>query len=110
MDEKLLPILVCPVTHKPLRFDQARSELISDSAGLAYRMIDGIPDLVPGRARKLRSSAEPVPQKERLEESHEYAKGYHEARRTVPGTVVYEEYWNRRLTDLLPERTTSART
>ena len=103
MDEKLLSILACPVTHAPLRFDQARSELISESAGLAYTMIEGIPDLVPGRARMLGGSGESVPQKERLEESHEYAKGYHEARRTVPGTVVYEEYWNNRLIDLLPQ-------
>ena len=33
---KLLEMLVCPVTHGPLRFDRETQELISDQAGLAY--------------------------------------------------------------------------
>ncbi|MFT5439315.1 MAG: hypothetical protein ACI9MJ_001177, partial [Alphaproteobacteria bacterium] len=40
VDPKLLEILVCPVTKKPLRYDEAAQELISDEAKLAYPIRD----------------------------------------------------------------------
>ncbi len=53
VDPKLLEILVCPVTKGPLRYDSAAQELISDGAGLAYPIRDGIPIMLPDEARKL---------------------------------------------------------
>ncbi|RVT98780.1 Trm112 family protein [Rhodovarius crocodyli] len=53
LDPKLLEILVCPVTKGPLRYDRATNELVSEQAGLAYPVRDGIPIMLPGEARKL---------------------------------------------------------
>jgi uncharacterized protein YbaR (Trm112 family) len=53
VDPRLLEILVCPVTKGPLRYDRDRAELISDKAGLAYPIRDGIPIMLPEEARKL---------------------------------------------------------
>ena len=43
MTEELLAILVCPVTRTALRWDEDAQELISEAAGLAYPVRDGIP-------------------------------------------------------------------
>lgn len=56
MDEKLLQILVCPVTKGPLIYDKAKNELISKSARLAYPIKDGIPVLLEDEARPLTES------------------------------------------------------
>ena len=53
MDPKLLELLVCPVTKGPLRFDEERQELISQSARLAYPVRDGMPILLENEARPL---------------------------------------------------------
>jgi uncharacterized protein YbaR (Trm112 family) len=53
VDPRLLEILVCPVTKGSLRYDRARGELISDQAGLAYPIRDGIPIMLAEEARKL---------------------------------------------------------
>jgi len=53
LDPRLLEILVCPVTKGKLRYDRAAGELISDQAGLAYPIRDGIPIMLPDEARKL---------------------------------------------------------
>jgi len=53
VDPKLLEILVCPVTHAPLRYDRERQELVSEAAGLAYPIRDGIPIMLPEEARRL---------------------------------------------------------
>lgn len=53
LDPKLLEILVCPVTKGPLIYDRAAGELISRSAKLAYPIIDGVPIMLPERARVL---------------------------------------------------------
>lgn len=53
VDRKLLEILVCPVTKGPLRYDTERQELISDKAGLAYPIRDGIPIMLVDEARRL---------------------------------------------------------
>ena len=52
IDKNLLKILVCPLTKKELRLDEKNSELISDSAGLAYPIKDGIPVMLVDEARK----------------------------------------------------------
>ncbi len=53
IDPKLLEILVCPLTKVPLRYDAASQELISDQAGLAYPIRDGIPIMLVDEARKI---------------------------------------------------------
>ncbi len=54
VDPKLLEILVCPLTKGPLRYDRDAQELISDKAGLAYPIRDGIPIMLPDEARELK--------------------------------------------------------
>ncbi len=53
IDPKLLEILVCPVSKGPLRYDEENQELISESAGLAYPIRDGIPIMLADEARSL---------------------------------------------------------
>ncbi|MBL8669807.1 MAG: Trm112 family protein [Alphaproteobacteria bacterium] len=53
VDPKLLEILVCPLTKRPLRYDPERQELVSDAARLAYPIRDGIPIMLPDSARSL---------------------------------------------------------
>jgi uncharacterized protein len=53
LDPKLLEILVCPLTKGPLRYDRARGELVSEQAGLAYPIRDGIPIMLVDEARPL---------------------------------------------------------
>jgi uncharacterized protein YbaR (Trm112 family) len=53
LDQKLLDILVCPVSKKPLKYDKEANELISKEAGLAYPVKDGIPVMLPDEARKI---------------------------------------------------------
>ena len=43
--ESLFDILVCPLTRKELRYDAARQELVSDAAGMAFPIRDGVPIL-----------------------------------------------------------------
>ncbi|MBO6947796.1 MAG: Trm112 family protein [Rhodospirillales bacterium] len=53
IDPKLLEILVCPLTKGPLRYDREHQELISDKAGLAYPIRDGIPIMLADEAREI---------------------------------------------------------
>lgn len=53
IDQRLLEVLVCPVTRTKLRHDEARQELISEAAGLAYPIRDGVPIMLPEEARAL---------------------------------------------------------
>lgn len=53
IDPKLLEILVCPVTKKPLEYDTERQELVSHAAKLAYPIRNGIPIMLTEEARKL---------------------------------------------------------
>ena len=50
IDPWLLAKLVCPVTRTPLRWDAARNALLSDTAGLAYPVRDGVPVLLAREA------------------------------------------------------------
>ena len=51
-DPWLLSILVCPVTRTPLRWDEGTRELVSEAAGLAYPVRDGVPVMLPEEARR----------------------------------------------------------
>ncbi|MEO1191952.1 MAG: Trm112 family protein [Pseudomonadota bacterium] len=53
LDPTLLKILVCPQTKGPLEYDEARQELISRKANVAYPIRDGIPIMLPDEARPL---------------------------------------------------------
>lgn len=53
VDPKLLELLVCPVTKGLLVYDRARNELVSEKAGLAFPIRDGIPIMLVDEARQL---------------------------------------------------------
>lgn len=53
VDPKLLEILVCPLTKAPLRYDREASELVSDQAGLAFPIRNGVPIMLVDEARQL---------------------------------------------------------
>ena len=53
LDPWILERLVCPVTRTPLRLDEARQELVSDAAGLAYPIRDGVPVMLVEEARRI---------------------------------------------------------
>jgi len=53
VDPKLLEILVCPLTKGPLIFDRENNELVSESAGLAYPIRNGIPIMLMDEAREV---------------------------------------------------------
>ncbi|HEV2673280.1 MAG TPA: Trm112 family protein [Aliidongia sp.] len=61
IDPKLLEILVCPLTKSPLRYDRDAQELISDQAGLAYPIRDGIPIMLVDEARQIGDDKAPAP-------------------------------------------------
>lgn len=53
VDPDLLAVLVCPVTRRALRYDEAAEELVSEAAGLAYPVRDGVPVMLVEEARPL---------------------------------------------------------
>jgi uncharacterized protein len=53
VDVKMLELLVCPLTKGRLTLNEARTELISASASLAYPIRDGIPIMLVSEARRL---------------------------------------------------------
>ena len=53
VDPWLLANLVCPVTRQPLRYDAAAQELVSDAAGLAFPIREGVPVMLVEAARRL---------------------------------------------------------
>lgn len=56
LDGALLAKLVCPVTRTKLRYDAKAQELISDAAGLAFPIRDGVPVMLIEEARRLDAS------------------------------------------------------
>ena len=56
IDPWLLEKLVCPATRTRLRLDTASGELVSDEAGLAYPIRDGVPVLLVEAARRIRET------------------------------------------------------
>ncbi|XP_075998176.1 protein preY, mitochondrial [Genypterus blacodes] len=63
-DLSLLKFLVCPLSKKTLRYEPKTNELINEELGIAYSIIDGIPNMIPQEARLIKkdtnSSAEPA--------------------------------------------------
>jgi uncharacterized protein len=53
IDPELLDKLVCPVTRTRLRYDEAAQELISEAAGLAFPIRNGVPVMLVEEARKI---------------------------------------------------------
>ncbi len=53
IDRKMLEALVCPKTQATLSYDANRQELISEAAGLAYPIRNGIPVMLIDEARVL---------------------------------------------------------
>jgi len=53
VDKELLSILVCPVSKAALSYNKNTEELICESSGLAYPILDGIPVMLESRARVL---------------------------------------------------------
>ena len=58
LDPWLLAKLVCPVTRTPLRYNAAAGELVSNAAGLAYPIRDGVPVMLVEEARRIAPSLE----------------------------------------------------
>ena len=53
IDPKLLEILVCPLTKTPLIYNRETQELISEQAGLAYPIRNGVPIMLVDEARNI---------------------------------------------------------
>ncbi|MFV0367335.1 MAG: Trm112 family protein [Hyphomicrobiaceae bacterium] len=53
VDPRLLAMLACPVTKRPLIYDREHQELISKAARLAFPIKDGVPLLTLDSARNL---------------------------------------------------------
>lgn len=51
IDPWLLERLACPVSRTALTWDEAAGELVSERAGLAYPVRDGVPVLLIEEAR-----------------------------------------------------------
>jgi len=53
LDPALLEKLVCPLTRTPLRYDPDAQELVSEAAGLAYPVREGVPVMLIEEARPI---------------------------------------------------------
>ena len=53
LDRRVLEALMCPETHGTLSYDAQRQELVSERAGLAYPIRNGIPVMLVDEARSL---------------------------------------------------------
>lgn len=54
VDPRLLEILVCPITKQALRYDAEAGELVSEAAGLAFPIREGVPIMLADEARPLK--------------------------------------------------------
>ncbi|XP_052538682.1 protein preY, mitochondrial [Tympanuchus pallidicinctus] len=54
LEPSLLRFLVCPLSKRPLRYEESTNELINEELGIAYPVIDGIPNMIPEAARTTR--------------------------------------------------------
>ncbi|XP_071380452.1 protein preY, mitochondrial [Centroberyx affinis] len=57
-DTSLLQFLVCPLSKKPLKYEVKTNELINEELGIAYPIIDGIPNMIPQDARLIQKDTE----------------------------------------------------
>ena len=53
LSEGLLEKLVCPITRTSLHYDPERQELVSEAAGLAYPVRNGVPVMLVDEDRRL---------------------------------------------------------
>ena len=53
LDPALLEVLVCPITHGPLKYDKVRNELVSHQLGRAFPVRDGVPTMLVEESRSL---------------------------------------------------------
>lgn len=53
IDQKLLSMLVCPVSKTSLLYDKEKQELVSTVSGLAYPIRDDIPVMLESEARQI---------------------------------------------------------
>lgn len=53
----LLKVLSCPLSGGKLIYSKPDNELVSESAGLAYPIIDGIPILLIDKARRVSAAS-----------------------------------------------------
>ncbi|XP_023125873.1 UPF0434 protein GDI0182/Gdia_2252 [Amphiprion ocellaris] len=60
-DASLLDVLVCPLSKKPLRYDAETNELINEELGIAYPILDGIPNMIPQEARLIQKDSTEMP-------------------------------------------------
>ena len=68
VDPRLLEMLVCPLTKTTLVYNKETKELISDVAGLAYPIRQGIPIMLVDEARRL--AADPAPNRQPVANDH----------------------------------------
>ena len=54
-DRRMLEALICPRSQTTLRYDAEKQELVSEAAGLAYPIRNGIPIMLIDEARVLES-------------------------------------------------------
>ena len=52
-DRRMLEALICPRSQTTLRYDAEKQELVSEAAGLAYPIRNGIPIMLEDEARVL---------------------------------------------------------
>ncbi|KAG9467180.1 hypothetical protein GDO78_015463 [Eleutherodactylus coqui] len=52
-DPSVLQMLVCPLSRKALRYEKSTNELINYELGIAYPIVDGIPNMIPQDARMI---------------------------------------------------------
>lgn len=53
LNSVLFSTLVCPLTRTSLRFDPDTNELVSETAGIAFPVKNGIPILLVDETRKI---------------------------------------------------------
>ncbi|NP_001092162.1 Pigy upstream reading frame S homeolog [Xenopus laevis] len=58
-DSSLLQYLVCPLSRKSLRYEESTNELMNDELGIAYPIVDGIPNMIPQDARMIQKDQKP---------------------------------------------------
>ncbi|XP_078271395.1 protein preY, mitochondrial [Rhinoraja longicauda] len=63
-DPELLAYLVCPLSRRRLRYEESTNQLINDELGIAYPIIDGIPNMIPQEAQRIQKSEEGSKEKE----------------------------------------------
>ncbi|XP_046552277.1 UPF0434 protein Meso_3270-like [Haliotis rubra] len=54
-DETVLEHISCPLSKKPLRYDRGKNQLVCDDIGVAYPIVNGIPNLIPADAHMIKT-------------------------------------------------------